>query len=194
MNNNLSILSDVITTRRSIKPANMNGKLIPDEQVKAILHLADWAPTHGKTEPWRFVVFAGNKVKEFCHQHAELYKKYTAPDAFQQTVYDKQYHNGDNASHIVVAYMQRGNLSKIPVLEEIVATSAAVEHILLGATSLGIASFLSTGGQTHNQSMKNFLQLRAEDIVIGLIYLGYSDGKPEGKRSIPLDEKVKWVK
>ena len=194
MNNNFTILSEIITNRRSIKPVNMNGKLIPDEQVRDILELADWAPTHGKTEPWRFVVYAGNKVKEFCHQHAELYKTNTPPEAFQQAVYDKQFYNGDNASHIIVAYMQRGNLPKIPVLEEIVATSAAVEHILLGATALGIASFLSTGGQTHNQAMKDFLHLRVEDVMIGIIYLGYSGGKPEGKRSIPLEEKVKWVK
>ena len=194
MNNNFSILSDIITKRRSIKPANMNGKIIPDEQVKDIIQLADWAPTHGKTEPWRFVVYAGNKVKEFCRNHAELYKTNTAPDTFLQAVYDKLFHNGDNASHIVVAYMQRGNLPKIPVLEEIVATGAAVEHILLGATALGIASFLSTGGQTHNQVMKDFLHLRDEDVMIGIIYLGYTNNIPEGKRSIPLDEKVKWVK
>jgi nitroreductase len=188
------ILSDIITARRSVKPANMNGKIIPEEQVKSLFELADWAPTHGKTEPWRFVVYAGNKVKEFSYEHAELYKKNTASDAFQQAVYDKLFQNGDNTSHIVVAYMQRGNLPKIPALEEIVATAAAVEHILLGATALGIASFLSTGGQTHNQAMKDFLHLRNEDVMIGIIYLGYTDSIPEGKRSIPLEEKVKWFR
>ena len=27
--------------------------------VQAMLEAANWAPTHGKTEPWRFVVFSG---------------------------------------------------------------------------------------------------------------------------------------
>jgi nitroreductase len=172
----------------------MNGKIIPDEQVNEMLQLADWAPTHGRTEPWRFIVYAGNKVKEFCHQHAELYKANTATDAFDQAVYDKQFHNGDHASHIIIAYMQRGNLPKIPVIEEIVATAAAVEHILLSATGLGIASFLSTGGQTHKQVMKDFLHLRDEDVMIGIIYLGYAITIHEGKRSIPITDKVKWYK
>ena len=194
MDNKFSILAGIIKDRRSIKPAKMNGKIIPDEWAKDILVLADWAPTHGRTEPWRFVVYSGSKVKEFCRQHAELYKANTNPENFKQESYDKQLHNGDLASHITIAIMQRGNLPKIPVLEEIIATSAAIQNILLGATALGIASFLSTGGLTHHKVMKDFLQLRDEDVVMGIIYLGYSDDKPEGKRAIPLHEKVKWIK
>lgn len=194
MDTKFSVLSEIITRRRSIKPAQMNGKIIPDDQVNDLLRLADWAPTHGRTEPWRFVVYAGKKVKEFCHQHAEMYKANTSTEAFDQAVYEKQLHNGDHASHILLAYMQRGNLPKIPVIEEIVATAAAVEHILLGATALGIASFLSTGGQTHKQAMKDFLKIKEEDIMVGIIYLGYADNNPEGKRTVPLNEKVKWHK
>jgi nitroreductase len=194
MENKYSIIANIIKDRRSIKPAKLNGKIIPDELVKDILTLADWAPTHGRTEPWRFVVYSGTKVKEFCRQHAELYKANTTTENFKQESYDKLLHNGDQVSHIIIAIMQRGNLPKIPVLEEIIATSAAIQNILLGATALDIASFLSTGGLTHHQAMKDFLQLRDEDIVMGIIYLGYSDEKTEGKRSIPLDEKVKWIK
>jgi nitroreductase len=192
MNKRFSILSDIIKSRRSIKPAKMNGKRIPDEEVKEILKLANWAPTHGRTEPWRFIVYSGDKVKEFCHQHAELYKANTAPEKFEQTNYDKQFHNGDLASHIVIAIMQRGTLPKIPQLEELAATAIAVQNILLGATASGIASFLSTSGMTHHAAMKDFLQLKQEDILLGILYLGYSDEKTEGKRQTEIDEKVTW--
>jgi nitroreductase len=36
----------------------MNGKKIPDEQITSLFELADRAPTHGLTEPWRFIVYA----------------------------------------------------------------------------------------------------------------------------------------
>ena len=170
----------------------MNGKKIPDEQVKEILRLANWAPTHGRTEPWRFIVYSGEKVKEFCFHHAELYKANTAPEKFEQANYDKQLHNGDLASHIIIAIMQRGSLAKIPALEEIAATAIAVQNILLGATAAGITSFLSTSGMTHHPAMKNFLQLKQEDVVLGILYLGYSDEKMEGKRQTEIDEKVTW--
>jgi len=192
MNDRFEIIADIIRNRRSVKPAKMNGKKIPDEQVGELLKLANWAPTHGRTEPWRFIVYPGEKVKEFCRQHAELYKTYTPPEKFEQANYEKQLHNGDLASHIIVAIMRRGDSPKIPVLEEMAATAIAIQNILLGATAAGITSFLSTSGMTHHQPMKNFLQLREQDLVMGIIYLGYTDEQMEGKRHTDIGEKVVW--
>ncbi len=192
-NNYFSILSKIIHQRRSVKPGLMNGGQIPDEQVNELLHLADWAPTHGNTEPWRFIVYAHDSAKEFSRQHAELYKNNTLPEKFLTDKYEKLISNGDKASHIIVAIMQRGNLSKVPVIEEIAATAAAVQHILLGATALGIASMWSTGGMTHHKAMKDFFQLREEDIVMGIIYLGYSEKELSGRRATPMTEKIKWM-
>ena len=192
MSDHFEIIANIIKSRRSIKPAKMNGKKIPDELVKEILKLANWAPTHGRTEPWRFIVYSGDKVKEFCHQHAELYKGHTLPEKFDQATYDKQLHNGDLASHIVIAIMLRGSLAKIPALEEMASTAVAIQNILLGATASGIASFWSTGGMTHHPIMKKFLQLKDEDVIMALIYLGYSDEKMEGKRATEVEEKIIW--
>jgi len=192
MNDRFEIIADIIKNRRSVKPVKMNGKKIPDEQVKELLKLANWAPTHGRTEPWRFIVYSGNKVKEFCHDHAELYKAHTPPEKFEQANYDKQLHNGDLASHIIIAIMQRGDSPKIPALEEIAATAIAIQNILLGATAAGIASFWSTGGMTHHPVMKDFLQLNEHDIVMSLLYLGYTDQQTEGKRQTGIEEKAIW--
>ncbi|MBA3900113.1 MAG: nitroreductase family protein, partial [Bacteroidetes bacterium] len=63
MSNNFEILHNIIRNRRTIGPAIMNGNIIPDTQVKQILELADWAPTHGYTEPWRYFVFSGESLK-----------------------------------------------------------------------------------------------------------------------------------
>ncbi len=192
MNDRFEIIAGIIKNRRSIKPVKMNGKKIPDEQVRELLKLANWAPTHGRTEPWRFIVYSGHKVKEFCRHHAELYKTHTPKEKFEQANYDKQMHNGDRASHLIVAIMQRGNSPKIPAVEEIAATAIAIQNILLGATAAGIASFWSTGGMTHHPAMKDLLQLNDEDIVMSLLYLGYTDEQMEGKRQTEIEEKVTW--
>ncbi len=193
MQDSFATLQQLISHRRTTKPAKMNGQQIPDAQVWQLLELADWAPTHGHTEPWRFVVYAGNKVQQFCQDHARLYQQETPPDKFMQDKYNKLLHMGDGASHILVAVMQRGSLPKIPALEELAATACAVQNLLLGATALGIASYWGSGGMTYHQSIKDNLQLREEDQVMGILYLGYTD-KPvsEGKRNIALTEKVIW--
>ena len=194
MNDLFSTISQVIRNRRTTKPAKLNGQKIPNEQINQLLELADWAPTHGHTEPWRFKVYAGDKVAMFCQQHAKLYQQETPEEKYQQEKYDKLLHMGDRASHVIVAYMRRGALPKIPVLEEIAATSCAIQNLLLGATALGIASYWGSGGMAYHPSMKDLLQLRDEDIVLGILYLGYAENSAHaGKRTTPLQEKVEWV-
>lgn len=191
--NNFEIAADVIKKRRSIKPAKMNGKQIPDEQIKQLLELGDWAPTHKHTEPWRFFVFGGDKAKGFTLAHAELYKR-SAGDKFQQDKYDKILGNGTNVSHIIVSAMKRDAEERIGEIEEVAAVAAAMQNILLGATAMGLANFWSTGGMTHKPELKEYLGLGDKDKILGIIYLGYSDSIHEGKRITSLEEKIKWAK
>jgi nitroreductase len=191
MNTNFDIISDIIKKRRTVKPFLMNGTKLPDEQITSLLALADWAPTHGLTEPWRFTVYAN--PADFCKVHADLYKQNTLAEEFNQGVYDNLAQQGDKASHVIIAVMQRGNLPKIPAFEELAATACAVQNLLLGATALNIASYWGTGGMILKPAMKAFLQLRDEDEVMGVLYLGGADEYPKGVRKVPLAEKVKWA-
>jgi len=193
MNELFSDIQQVISSRRNIKPQQMNGRKILDDDMNTLLLLADFAPTHGLTEPWRFMVYSANSVKIFCGQHAELYKVHTTHDRFENAKYEKLLHMGDKASHIIVAIMQRGQLPKIPAWEEKAATACAVQNILLGATALGIASYWGSGGMAQHKAMKDFLNLQEDDFVMGILYFGYADNQPKFVRSIPFNEKVSWI-
>jgi nitroreductase len=196
MNTSLTAdIGEIIRYRRSIKPEKMNGRVIPDDTVLELLSLADWAPTHARTEPWRFIVMGNDRVRQFAQRHADLYKAYADPASFTQLKYQNISKLGDNVSHIIIAWMKRVPTHKIPEIEEICATAAAVENLLLAATSKGIASFWSTGGMTHHLSMHNEFNLGEEDRILGLLYLGYSDEPfKEGNRMIPLSDKIEWRK
>lgn len=188
-------LTNIIEQRRNIKPFSMNGKKIPDEQIEQLLKLADWAPTHGYTEPWYFAVFAGDAVKRFCNAHAEMYKANTPAEKFIPGNYEKMQQQGDLSSHVIVICMKRGTKPGIPELEEIVAVSCAAQNLWLGATALGLAGYWGSGGMTFHPAMKEYLSLREEDKVLGIFYLGYTDEPiPAGKRLKPMEEKVKWEK
>jgi len=190
---NFEAVQNLVRNRRSCKPALMNGKKIEDAVIYDLLELADWAPTHGHTEPWRFVVFANDKVKQFCKDHAALYKANTPQEKFENAKYEKLLHNADHVSHLIAVYMKRGSNPKITVTEEICAVAAAVQNVLLGASVLNIAALWSTGGLTYHKAMKTYFGLNDEDHMLGLLYLGYTDGaSKEGKRIVPLQEKIGW--
>lgn len=186
-------LCKIIRARRSTKPGDMNSKKIDNTVIQQLLELADWAPTHGQTEPWRFRVYENEAVHTFCFDHAEMYKANTATDKFTKAKYDKLLHTGDLVSHIIVVYMKRTENTGIPVAEEFAAVAAAVQNILLGAAAQDIAVLWSTGGMAHHPAMKNYGGLNADDIIVGLLYLGYTDEPvKEGKRNIPLSDKIEW--
>ncbi|HVU93845.1 MAG TPA: nitroreductase [Puia sp.] len=190
--NKFTAVQETVIRRRSVKPTVLNGKKIDDLQIRQLLDLANWAPTHANTEPWRFVVYSGNAVQRFCHEHAELYRQYTAPDKFTPAKYEKQRHNGDKASHLIVVYMKRGNNPNITALEEICAAAAAVENILLGAEALGIAVLWSTGGMLLHPVMKDYFELGNEDVLLGMLYMGYADEPVNAGKRGPVEEKTSW--
>jgi nitroreductase len=193
MNLKYSLISEIITQRRTLKPQLMNGVKIEDEVINQIIQLADWAPTHGRTEPWRFFVFSKEKVQKFCLEHAQMHRL-AHPERSTEDVFHKLKSMGDKASHVIIVAMSRGHLPKIPVIEEIAATSAAIQNMLLVSESLNIATYWGTGGSIHHPEMKEYLGLGEHDHVMGALYLGYSDTpKKAGLRNIPMGKKVKWL-
>lgn len=185
------VLKSIILNRRTVKATAMNGRMIPEEQIQQLLLLADQAPNHAQTEPWRFWVYSGDALRQFGETHAHLYWDNTPEKKRNRSKCDKLIRSAKQASHLVIVVMKRTKDARIPVLEETAAVSAAIQNILLGATALGIASIWSTGGMTHHPALKAFLQLKEEDIVMGLLYLGYTDQPPKsGKRNIPLEKKI----
>jgi nitroreductase len=191
--NKFTALQATVIDRRSRKPANFNGNKIEEQEIRQLLELANWAPTHANTEPWRFIVYSGDAVQRFCHEHAELYRQNTPPAVFASAKYEKQQHNGDKASHLIVVYMQRGSNPNITALEEICATAAAVDNILLGAEALGISMLWSTGGMMLHPVMKEYFGLEAEDVVLGVLYLGYSDEPARPGKRGPVEAKTTWM-
>ncbi len=187
-------IDDIIRLRRTTKPAVMNGKQIPDAVVRELLELADWAPTHAFTEPWYFVVYAGEGVQQFGKDHAELYRLNTPAERFATATYEKLETMGKTASHVILLCMKRGDNPKIPEIEELVSASCAAQNILLGAAARELAVYWGSGGMTFHPAMKEYLGLNEADKVLGYLYLGYADTVlAPGRRLKPLSEKVRWV-
>ena len=189
------IVRGIIKKRRTTPPEDFNGKKVDHQIVQEMLDAANWAPNHGLTEPWRFIVYEYEKVTEFGKLHADLYKKHTNPEHFLEKKYDKLLNRGAKASHVIVVYLKRGDKKNIPINEEISAVSCAVQNMLLVATSHNVASYWGSGGMCYEPCMKEAFELEEEDMMMGFIFLGktQNDDLTEGKRSSTISSKTKWV-
>jgi nitroreductase len=195
MNDKIATLKEIIENRRTIKPEEFNGSLIPEPVVEEILASANWAPTHGLTEPWRFFVFSGKDgVHQFGKLHADLYLQETPTEQFLQKKYDTFLQKPERSSHVIVLVMKRGDKDNIPEQEELAATACAVQNMLLMASAHRLAVYWGTGGMCYHPALKKHFGLREQDMVMGFLYMGYSDKEhPTGFRNTGIDEKITRV-
>jgi nitroreductase len=186
--------NQLIKNRRSVYPAQYEqGKVIDDAIIEQILENANWAPTHAKTEPWRFVVFTGEGLKKLGQFQADLYKKVSeAKENFEENKYEKLLENPLKASHVIALGMKRN--AKIPEIEEVEAVACAVQNMYLTATVYNVGAYWGSGGVTYYEEAKAFFGLEAEDKLLGFFYLGHiAKLSGEGKRN-DVKTKTIWVR
>ena len=182
------MIEDLIRRRRSIFPDQYNDQPIDRATLFRVLEAANWAPTHKRTEPWRFKVVTGEKREALG---AFLRDKYVDLDPSPKEFKAKKlYHNPQRAAAIIAICMQRDPEERLPEWEEVAATAMAVQNMWLVCTELGIGSYWSSPGLIRH--MGEFFDLAEGERCLGFFYMGYYDeAPPEGPRS-PLDEKISW--
>ncbi|MEL7077153.1 MAG: nitroreductase [Cyanobacteria bacterium J06648_1] len=186
-------LNTLIEIRRSTKPRLFNGNKIDDEIIWQILKNANWAPTHGLTQPWKYIVFSKSGLTKLAEFQADLYQEITEPEKFKPEKYERMKSNILKSSHVIVICMERQKSEKIPEIEEIEAVACSVQNMALTAAAYEICSFWGSGGVTYTPELKEFLGLGEKDRCLGYLYLGYSDNPTKTSRRNPIQENVIWI-
>jgi len=188
----LSEVNRLIRQRRSIYPKMFSDEVIPDGIIKEMLENANWAPTHKLTEPWRFVVFAGDGLKKFAQMQGDIYKKRWGKKADTGTI-KKLSQKPLLCSHIISIGMKRHK--EVPKMEELAAVAMAVQNMWLTASAHGIGCYWSTGGVTYFDEANEFFGLGKKDKLMGFLYLGIpKDNKWSMSKRKSMDMKVEWVR
>ncbi|HEU5052112.1 MAG TPA: nitroreductase [Hanamia sp.] len=186
--------NSIVQNRRSIYPKQfIKNKTIPDKIIWEILENANRAPTHKLTEPWRFTVFAAKGRERFAQLQTEIYTKHAGENFNEKKLVNLQNYP-ILSSHVIVIGMKRNVDKNIPEIEEIIATSCAIENIFLSLTAYGLGGYLSTGGITYFEEAKPHFNLGPHDKIIGTFFIGYPEETTNAlTRRSPLQEKVRWI-
>lgn len=191
MSFDISIIENLIKNRRSVRPPLFNNDIVLKEEVVRCLEMANWAPTHGNTEPWRFKVFGPKSTSRFAKEHIEFLLKHK-PD-LPQVKKDKMLMVGERSSYVIAIICQMGLSDKIPEIEEIEAVSCAVQNLHLMAHAQGLAGFWSTGGATHIDAPQDWLGLKPDQKLMGFFYLGKTDKEFIDFKKGKVEDKIEWI-
>jgi nitroreductase len=182
-----------IKRRRSI------GKLTEQqpsrEQIEHILEAATHAPNHHKVEPWKFFVLTGKARNELgAVMEQSLRTRLAETTSVQaQALLNKERNKLLRAPVIIVVAAEHATQPKVVDIENVEATAAAVQNMLLGAEELELGAMWRTGEPAYDPQVKRWLGLVPEDHIVAFVYLGFPAIPHLERHPTPVAEKTTWL-
>lgn len=184
------MLFDKIKNRRAVFPESFAEEPIDKKEIQKLLEAANWAPTHRRTEPWRFKIFhekvAKEKLADFMVQkYQESTEKPSSVGARIRR--DKVLQSGA----VIAITMQRDPKESVPEWEEVAAVAMAVQNMWLMTQELNLGGYWSSPASIHQ--LQELTPLAEGERCLGFFYLGKINEAPEaGKRNTTAEEKTTW--
>ena len=185
------MFSEVIRTRRAVFPAQYNGEEVSEEEIRTILDAAHFAPTHKRTEPWRFkVLFSEESRKGLSEFLATTYKN--TATKFSELKFRKISEKPLQSVCVIAICMQRDPTASVPEWEEIAATAMAVQNMWLTAHELKIGAYWSSPALKDH--LQEHIHIPEGEKCLGFFYMGkYDVALPEPFRNGSIEEKTTWI-
>jgi nitroreductase len=174
---------------------------VPDEHLKIILEAANQAPSAHNQQSWRFIVIKGEKKKglaQLISNSASQFPKASATllrmaarSILSAPVVVAVANSGELIKHGTELFQIDSRLSfDLFRTMEIQSSSAAVENLLLAATSLGIASvWLGIMVMIKDEILEFLEEPKGEFMAV--IALGYPERKSTSPKKRPLEMSMK---
>jgi nitroreductase len=158
---------DVIRARRTI------GKSTGDVSRATIYELieaATWAPNHKLTQPWRFTVVSGSARERLGMVWAQRAAASIEEPARAAFIAGEAAKPLRAPAMIVVSTCT--STDPVRAEEDLTATAAAVQNMLLAAEAKGLCAAWKTGKIIYDAGVKEFLGLHRDDRIVAMVYLG----------------------
>lgn len=182
-----------IHTRTSV--GKVKSDPVPRELIEKLLSAAVQAPNHYKVRPWRFVVLTGaarKKLGEVMAQACLVKFPELSPDA-QEKALEKERSKPLRSPVLIAVGVDKPTEAKVVEVENICATAAAVENLLLAAHAEGLGAKWRTGDPAMDPQVKRFLGFEPNQHLIGFIYIGYPEFEAEARERPSFEDRTTWL-
>ena len=144
-------------------------RTVPNAVVADLCALAQWAPNHKRTWPWRFASVTGSA-------------RLRLGEAFVADMIANNFGDEGKRTKTLTKYARTPNVlvvgcvspSPSMAADDRDAVAAGIQTLLLGATTVGLASFWSTAAITTPTNVNILCGFPEGTRIIGVVYLGYA--------------------
>jgi nitroreductase len=183
---------DALEALNTRSTAKTYGDTAPSkEDLATVLHAAVRAPDHGRLRPWRFMLVEGDQRRKFGDLLAASALR-RIPGLSQGDL-QRERDKAMRAPLIIIVACRIVPGTKVPAIEQLLATGSAAQNILLALHTLGYAAAWKTGEAAYDTAVKRALGFAADDHLVGFIYTGggmgatYAPGKTASVQDAMLD-------
>ena len=148
---------------------------VPVEVVEHLCELAQWAPNHKRTWPWRFALFTGAGRSHLG-------------EAFVADMIDRDFGDDGKRSKTRTKYTRTPAVLVVGVAadanpsrhdENRDAVAAGIQNILLGATALGLATYWGTAPLIDSRRVLQLCGFEPDVRIVNVMCLGWAEGNTE---------------
>lgn len=182
-----------IHTRQSIK--KIKSDPVPHKVIEKLLSAAVQAPNHYKVRPWRFVVLTGEARKKLGEVMAQAFleKFPDLPSDKEAIALEKERSKPLRSPVLIAVGVDKPVESKVIEIENVCATAAACQNLLLAAHDLGLAAKWRTGDPARDAKIKQFLGFEPDQHLIAFLYIGYPEFDPEPVERPSFEDRITWM-
>jgi nitroreductase len=181
---------EAIRNRRTIGKSTGD---VPRETIRELIEAATWAPNHKLTQPWKFAVLTGSARERL----GAVWGKAAAAAVDANETARASIESGEAKKLLrapaVIVVSTTTDPDWVRAEEDLTATAAAVQNLLLAAHAKGLSAAWKTGKIVYSAAVKAFLGLEPDDKIVAVVYLGAKATEDVAPRNRDVDATITWM-
>ena len=180
-----------ITSRTSVR--RFRDQPVPRHLIEQLLQCAVRAPNHKLTEPWRFAVLTGASRDRFAEIRARhRLKRFSDPASPEAQAAAEKVRRDARSTPAYIVVMVAVSSDEITREDDYAAAMMAIGNLMTAALSLGLGTYLRTGGVIRDPTLLHLAALPDGYRVVGILSLGYPAEAEAPRRRRSAAELTQW--
>jgi nitroreductase len=183
---------EAIARRTSVRRFRPDS--VPRGTIQQLLDCAIRAPNHKLTEPWRFAVLTASARDRFADIRARhRLKRFADPASPEAKAAAEKVRRESRETPVYLVVSSAQHPDDVIREEDYAATMMAIGNMMIAAQSLGLGTYLRTGGVMRDPALLELVALPPDFRVVGILSVGYAAEETSSRRRNAASDVTRWI-